>query len=195
MHYNSSGIRDELLKKGIPLDKWHHTHSKYHFDEEGIAINKGDWLTNPYHGRIKVPDKKSLNSLLWKQGCLEILSGYTLLYEQLLYYLLEYYESNIDYGGNGEKMVFDVAANLWDKRDILDRRPLKDEGKVKIDTHGKTKSDIGRLSRKGEKMYYRWLVEEFIRKNPNKSNYWYIKHCSEIGVSESTIKRYFGYKK
>ena len=188
-------IRRELMKKGIPLDKFHHTHSKYQFDDEGISINKGDWLTNPYHGIIKVPDKKSLNSLLWKQGCLEILSGYALLYEQLVYYLLEYYESNIDYNGKGEKVVFDVAVDLWGKKDSLDRTPLKDEGKVKIDTQNKTKSEIGKLARKGEKMYYRWLVEDFIKKNPDHTKYWYIKNHEKIGVGKNTVERYFGYQK
>ena len=44
-------LYNTLIDRGFSLDKFHHTHSKYHFDEDGIAVNKGDWLQNIWTGR------------------------------------------------------------------------------------------------------------------------------------------------
>lgn len=187
-----------LKTKGIKIDPHHHTHSRYAY-EDGIAINKGDWLKNEWcKGICSVITKERLEALLLKQGLFERACGYASTKAELYWYLLEYYCTCIDYIADfddnidWEDKVRKATDRAWEiPIEEIDIEPMRDSGKVHIDKEGKTKSEIGRLSKEGERRYNRYKIERFIGENPGRTKYWYIKNHKLIGVSEDTVKRYF----
>ena len=184
----------------------HHTHSRYYYNKEGIAINKGDWLKNENpKGKnglplkvIVVKDKLYLNKLLIKQCSFEIVCGFIKCREELEYYLVEYFCNNIEYVGEEidiEKMISDVI-NYVNKKCRINKKKMKDDKKVHISPRITDRSEIGRLSRKGEKLYYDYYIEKFVNKYLGKDKTWYYKHSDkcEIKVSERRIREYFNGK-
>ena len=208
MQYNEEkkkGLLEKYLSKIGVIGHCihHHTHSRYHYNEEGIAINKGDWLINQNpKGKnglplkvIVVKDKLYLNKLLIKQCSFEIVCGFVKCNEELEFYLIEYFCNNIDYVGEEEidieKMITDVITYV-NKKCRINKKKMKDDKKVKISPRITDKSEIGRLSRKGEKMYYDYYIEKFVNKYLGRNKKWYCdnKDKCEIKVSERRIKQY-----
>lgn len=195
-----------LKTKGIKIDPHHHTHSRYDY-EDGIAINKGDWLKNEWcKGICNVVTKERLDALLLKQGLFERVCGYATTKAQLYWYLLEYYCTCIDYDPdfnieglgdnlNWEDKIREATDKAWEiPLEEIDTAPMKDNSKVHIDVEGKDRKEIGRLAKEGERRYNRYRIEDFIKRNPDKSKQWYINHFEEIGVFKNTVKKYFGYR-
>ena len=88
---------------GVEVDLHHHTHSRHEYDEDGIAINKGDWLCNECHcwngkdRKAHPTHRKKLEYLLDKQARLEYYGGWTEDREALRFYLHEYFQSSVEY--------------------------------------------------------------------------------------------------
>lgn len=204
-----NSVFNKLKAGGVRIDAHHHTHSPYKF-EDGIAINRGDWLKNEYCHRTKkggvsgvctVISRKRLDSLLLKQGLFERVCGYATTKAQLLWYVMEYYCSSIDYIADFDDniewkdIIGEAVEKAWNTPlEDIDVEPMRDNRKVKVDTRGKTKSEVGSLSKEGQKKHNCELIEEFMGRNPGQSRYWYIQHHKEIGLGEATVKRYL-YKK
>lgn len=196
----------KLKDKGLKIDPHHHTHSPYEFDD-GVAINKGDWLKNEWCRKTKkggvsgvctVLTKERLDSLLFKQALFEKVCGYATVKEQLYWYVMEYYCSSIDYIADFDDNInwLSKIEKAVDKAwaiplEEIDVETMRDNSKVKVDTVGRTKEEVGKLAKVGEKIYNQWIIGEFVKKNPGMSKKWYMRNAAErIGVSESTVKRY-----
>lgn len=204
-----NSVFNKLKSGGVRIDAHHHTHSPYKF-EDGIAINRGDWLKNEYCHKTKkggvsgvctVISRKRLDSLLLKQGLFERVCGYATTKAQLLWYVMEYYCSSIDYIADFDDniewkdIIGEAVEKAWNTPlEDIDVEPMRDNRKVKVDTRGKTKSEVGSLSKEGQKKHNYELIEEFMKRNPGQSRYWYIQHHKEIGLGKNTVERYL-YKK
>ena len=204
-------IRRELMEKGIPLDKFHHTHSKYNFDENGIAINKGDWLQNVWTGRrnekAKPKSIDNLKYLLDKQARLEIEGGWVSNDDKeiLHYYLMEYFYSSIDFSIDEfilNRIVVDVVNDVCrDSRcirldDLL--QPMTEKGgKVEVDPSITDKKERASLYKQGEKKFNEYWIRKMIQSEPGKTAYYYHKYSKEftqsinggVGWGKNTIQR------
>ena len=205
-------IRRELMEKGIPLDKFHHTHSKYHFDEEGIAINKGDWLQNVWTGRRNEKAKPktidNLKYLLDKQARLEIEGGWVENDEKeiLHYYLIEYFYSSIDFPVDDKsinRIVVDVVNDVCrDNRcmnlnDLL--QPMTEKGgKVSINPSITDKKERLSLQKKGEEKFNEYWIRKMIQTEPGKTAHYYNKYYAKefskqinggVGWAKNTIQK------
>ena len=205
-------IRRELMEKGIPLDKFHHTHSKYNFDENGIAINKGDWLQNVWTGRrnekAKPKSIDNLKYLLDKQARLEIEGGWVSNDDKeiLHYYLMEYFYSSIDFSIDEfilNRIVVDTVNDVCrDNRcirldDLL--QPMTEKGgKVSINPSITDKKEIARLYKQGEKKFNEYWIIKMIQSEPGKTAYYYDKYYAKefskninggVGWYKNTIQK------
>ena len=200
------------MRKGIPLDKFHHTHSKYHFDEDGIAINKGDWLQNVWTGRRNEKARPktidNLKYLLDKQARLEILGEWVTNDDKeiLHYYLIEYFYSSIDFTIDDKsinRIVVDVVNDVCrDNRcmvidDLL--QPMTEKGgKVSINPSITDKKERSSLQKKGEKKFNEYWIRKMIQSKPGKTAYYYDKYYAKefskninggVGWYKNTIQR------
>ena len=205
-----NSVFNKLKAGGVRIDAHHHTHSPYKFDEDGIAINRGDWLKNEYCRKTKkggvsgvctVISRKRLDSLLLKQGLFERVCGYATTKAQLLWYVMEYYCSSIDYIADFDDniewkdIIGEAVEKAWNTPlEEIDVEPMRDRKKVKLERSCNTQSEVASLSNKGVKKYNESLIDEFMKRNPGQSKYWYIQHHKEIGLGKNTVKRYL-YKK
>ena len=200
------------MKKGIPLDKFHHTHSKYHFDDEGIAINKGDWLQNVWTGRrnekAKPKTVDKLKYLLDKQARLEIEGGWLTNDDKeiLHYYLVEYFYSSIDFPideSSINRIVVDVVNDVCrDNRcmnlnDLL--QPMTEKGgKVEVDPSITDQKERLRLYKQGEKRFNEYWIKNMIQTEPGKTAHYYNKYYAKefskqinggVGWDKKTIQK------
>lgn len=193
-----------LTASGYNLDSHHHEHSRYDYDEDGIAINKGDWLVNRYTGRgdrVSVYEEEKLKKLLFKQAALECYGGYADNEKVLRYYLYEYYYSSIDYIDNGfaEKYID------WMSREIFLGNPKAKiySSSVKqsmLEKGGKVHVIDGDLKKynKGERMFNFYWMEQMIKEHPGHSYRWYAdfskkwaKNINGRGWSRDSFIRFF----
>lgn len=192
-----------LLK--IAHCRHHHTHSYYEYNDDGIAINKGNWLKNENpKGKngipikvIKVKDLNTLNNLLIKQCAFEIACGYIKCDAELKYYLIEYFCNSMDCQIDIDiESEIDNVIKYVKRKCCINKKKMKDDSKVHISPKIKDKSLIGKLSRKGQKLYYDYYIEKFVNKYLGKDKTWYYKHSDkcEIKVSERRIREYFNGK-
>ena len=199
------------MRKGIPLDKFHHTHSKYHFDEDGIAINKGDWLQNVWTGRRNEKARPktidNLRYLLDKQARLEILGEWVTNDDKeiLHYYLIEYFYSSIDFTIDEtilNRLVVDTVNDVCrDNRcmnlnDLL--QPMTEKGgKVSIDPNITDVKQRASLYKQGEKKFNEYWIRKMIQSEPGKTAHYYNKYYAKefskqinggIGWAKNTIQ-------
>lgn len=183
----------------------HHTHSYYKYNSEGIAINDGSWLINENpkgkNGKplkvIPIKDKAHLNKLLIKQCAFEIACGFAKCDAELHYYLIEYFCNDMDCQIDIDvESEIDNVIKYVKRKCIINKKKMKDDRKVHISPKIKDKSLIGKLARKGQKLYYDYHIEKFVNKYLGKDKTWYYKHSDkcEIKVSERRIREYFNGK-
>ena len=203
---------NRLVDCGFSPDKTHHTHSKYHFDEDGIAINKGDWLQNIWTGRRNEKAKPktidNLKYLLDKQARLEIQGGWVTKDDKeiLHYYLMEYFYSSIDFPTNDKsinRIVVDVVNDVCrDNRcmvlDDLAQSMTEKGGKVEVDPNITDVKQRARLYKLGEKKFNEYWIRKMIQSEPGKTAHYYNKYYAKefsqqinggVGWAKNTIQR------
>ena len=203
---------NRLVDCGFSPDKTHHTHSKYLYDEDGIAINKGDWLQNVWTGRRNEKAKPktidNLKYLLDKQARLEILGGWVTNDDKeiLHYYLMEYFYSSIDFSIDEfilNRIVVDTVNDICrDNRcirldDLL--QPMTEKGgKVEVDPSITDKKEIARLYKQGEKKFNEYWIRQMIQSNPGKTAHYYNKYYAKefskqinggVGWAKNTLQK------
>ena len=203
---------NRLVDCGFSPDKTHHTHSKYHFDDDGIAINKGDWLQNVWTGRRNEKAKPktidNLKYLLDKQARLEIEGGWVTNDDKeiLHYYLIEYFYSSIDFPTDEfilNRIVVDIVNDVCrDSRcirldDLL--QPMTEKGgKVEVDPSITDKKERARLYKQGEKKFNEYWIRKMINSEPGKTAYYYDKYYAKefskqinggVGWAKNTIQK------
>ena len=203
---------NRLVDCGFSPDKFHHTHSKYHFDDDGIAINKGDWLQNVWTGRRNEKAKPktidNLKYLLDKQARLEIEGGWVTNDDKeiLHYYLIEYFYSSIDFPTDEfilNRIVVDIVNDVCrDSRcirldDLL--QPMTDKGgKVEVDPSITDKKERARLYKQGEKKFNEYWIRKMINSEPGKTAHYYNKYYAKefskqinggVGWAKNTIQK------
>ena len=205
-------IFNRLVDCGFSPDKTHHTHSKYLYDEDGIAINKGDWLQNVWTGRRNEKARPktidNLKYLLDKQARLEIQGGWVTNDDKeiLHYYLIEYFYSSIDFPIDEfilNRIVVDIVNDVCrDNRcirldDLL--QPMTEKGgKVEVDPNITDKKERSRLYKQGEKKFNEYWIKQMIQSEPGKTAYYYDKYYAKefskninggVGWYKNTIQR------
>ena len=202
---------NRLVDCGFSPDKTHHTHSKYHFDSDGICINKGDWLQNVWTGRRNEKAKPkiidNLKYLLDKQARLEILGGWVTKDDKeiLHYYLMEYFYSSIDFPTDDKsinRIVVDVVNDVCrDNRcmnlnDLL-QSMIEKGGKVEVDPNITDVKERARLYKQGEKKFNEYWIRKMIQSEPGKTAYYYHKYYAKefsqqinggVGWAKNTIQ-------
>ena len=203
---------NRLVDCGFSPDKFHHTHSKYHFDDDGIAINKGDWLQNVWTGRRNEKAKPktidNLKYLLDKQARLEIEGGWVTNDDKeiLHYYLIEYFYSSIDFPTDEfilNRIVVDIVNDVCrDSRcirldDLL--QPMTEKGgKVEVDPSITDKKERARLYKQGEKKFNEYWIRKMINSEPGKTAHYYNKYYAKefskqinggVGWAKNTIQK------
>ena len=201
---------NRLVDCGFSPDKTHHTHSKYLYDSDGIAINKGDWLQNVWTGRRNEKAKPktidNLKYLLDKQARLEIQGGWVTKddKEVLHYYLMEYFYSSIDFQTDKiDRIVVDVVNDVCrDNRcmnlnDLL--QPMTEKGgKVNINPSITDVKQRASLYKQGEKKFNEYWIKKMIQSNPGKTAHYYNKYYAKdytkqinggVGWGKNTIQR------
>ena len=203
---------NRLVDSGFSPDETHHTHSKYLYDSDGIAINKGDWLQNVWTGRRNEKARPktidNLKYLLDKQARLEIQGGWVTKDDKeiLHYYLIEYFYSSIDFPTDEfilNRIVVDIVNDVCrDSRcmnlnDLL--QPMTEKGgKVSINPDIKDKRKRSSLQKKGEKKFNEYWIKQMIQSNPGKTAYYYDKYYAKefskninggVGWYKNTIQR------
>lgn len=203
---------NRLVDSGFSPDKTHHTHSKYLYDSDGIAINKGDWLQNVWTGRRNEKAKPktidNLKYLLDKQARLEIEGGWLTNDDKeiLHYYLMEYFYSSIDFSIDEfilNRIVVDIVNDVCrDNRcirldDLL--QPMTEKGgKVEVDPNITDQKERLRLYKQGEKRFNEYWIKKMIQSEPGKTAHYYNKYYAKefskqinggIGWGKNTIQR------
>ena len=202
---------NRLVDSGFSPDKTHHTHSKYLYDSDGIAINKGDWLQNVWTGRrnekAKPKSIDNLKYLLDKQARLEIEGGWLAKDDKeiLHYYLIEYFYSSIDFPTDEfilNRIVVDIVNDVCrDSRcirldDLL--QPMTEKGgKVNINPDITDKRKRSSLQKKGEKKFNEYWIKKMINSEPGKTAHYYNKYYAKefskqinggVGWAKNTIQ-------
>ena len=203
---------NRLVDCGFSPDKTHHTHSKYHFDEDGICINKGDWLQNVWTGRRNEKAKPktidNLKYLLDKQARLEIEGGWVTNDDKeiLHYYLIEYFYSSIDFSIDEfilNRIVVDIVNDVCrDSRcirlDDLLQSMIEKGGKVSINPDITDKRKRSSLQKKGEKKFNEYWIRKMIMSEPGKTAHYYNKYYAKeftqqinggLGWDKKTIQK------
>ena len=203
---------NRLVDSGFSPDKTHHTHSKYLYDSDGIAINKGDWLQNVWTGRRNEKAKPktidNLKYLLDKQARLEIEGGWVTNDDKeiLHYYLIEYFYTSIDFSIDEfilNRIVVDIVNDVCrDSRcirldDLL--QPMTEKGgKVNINPDITDKRKRSSLQKKGEQKFNEYWIRKMIQSKPGKTAYYYDKYYAKefskninggVGWYKNTIQR------
>ena len=203
-------LYNRLVDCGFSPDKTHHTHSKYLYDEDGIAINKGDWLQNVWTGRNEKAKPKSIDNLKYlldKQARLEIEGGWLKNDDKeiLHYYLMEYFYSSIDFSIDDKsinRIIIDIVNDVCrDSRcirldDLL--QPMTEKGgKVSINPNIKDKRKRSSLQKKGEKKFNEYWIKQMINSEPGKTAHYYNKYYAKefskqinggVGWAKNTIQ-------
>ena len=203
---------NRLVDSGFSPDKTHHTHSKYSYDSDGIAINKGDWLQNVWTGRRNEKAKPktidNLKYLLDKQARLEIEGGWVTKDDKeiLHYYLIEYFYSSIDFPTDEfilNRIVVDIVNDVCrDSRcirldDLL--QPMTEKGgKVEVDPNITDQKERLRLYKQGEKRFNEYWIKKMIQSEPGKTAHYYNKYYAKeytqhinggLGWDKKTIQK------
>lgn len=203
---------NRLVDLGFSPDKYHHTHSKYMYDSDGICINKGDWYKNVWTGRRNEKAKPktidNLKYLLDKQARLEIIGGWVTNDDKeiLHYYLMEYFYSSIEFQiteSNINRIVIDIVNDVFrDNRcivldDLL--QPMTEKGgKVEVDPTIKDRKERSRLYKQGEKKFNEYWIKKMIQGEPGKTAYYYHKYYAKdytqqinggVGWDKKTIQK------
>ena len=201
-----------LVDCGFSPDKTHHTHSKYQFDSDGIAINKGDWLQNVWTGRRNEKARPktidNLKYLLDKQARLEIQGDWVSNDDKeiLHYYLIEYFYSSIDFSIDEfilNRIVVDIVNDVCrDNRcmnlnDLLQSMTEKG-GKVEVDPIITDQKERLRLYKQGEKRFNEYWIRKMIQTEPGKTAHYYNKYYAKefskqinggVGWDKKTIQK------
>jgi hypothetical protein len=202
---------NRLVDCGFSPDKYHHTHSKYLYDCDGICINKGDWLQNVWTGRrnekAKPKSIDNLKYLLDKQARLEILGGWVTNddREVLHYYLMEYFYSSIDFSINEtsiNRLIVDTVNDVCrDNRCMVLNdlfQPMTEKGgKVEVEPNITDQKERARLYKQGEKKFNEYWIRKMILGKPGKTAYYYHKYSKEftqsinggVGWAKNTIQK------
>ena len=203
---------NRLVDCGFSPDKTHHTHSKYSYDDDGIAINKGDWLQNVWTGRRNEKARPktidNLKYLLDKQARLEIEGGWLTNDDKeiLHYYLMEYFYTSIDFPIDEfilNRIVVDIVNDVCrDSRcirldDLL--QPMTEKGgKVEVDPNITDQKERLRLYKQGEKRFNEYWIKKMINSEPGKTAHYYNKYYAKefskqinggVGWDKKTIQR------
>lgn len=134
---NIPTIYEWCIMNGVEVDLHHHTHSRHEYDEDGIAINKGDWLCNECHcwngkdRKAHPTHRKKLEYLLDKQARLEYYGGWTEDREALRFYLHEYFQSSVEYNIQ-DKVLEDLVEEIIER--LLSEWYRPNNGDLKHDT-------------------------------------------------------------
>ena len=207
---NIPTIYEWCIMNGVEVDLHHHTHSRHEYDEDGIAINKGDWLCNECHcwngkdRKAHPTHRKKLEYLLDKQARLEYYGGWTEDREALRFYLHEYFQSSVEYNIQDkvlEDLVEEIIERLLSEWYRPNNGDLKHDtrvngGKVDIDPKAvKDERTRRSLQKKGERKFNDWWIGRMIEGEPGRTAYYYSKKSREWaepvngkGWSKDTIK-------
>lgn len=201
---------DFLTAGGLNPEKGHHEHSKYEYDTDGIAINKGDWLLNRWTGRgaKPTPDKENLKKLIYRQASLECNGGWIDVYNPielpiLKYYLDEYYINSIEFFDDGYALTLidTIVKSIFSHRVRLFDGPVKQS---MLDKGGKVHVLDGdaKKYKKGEKIFNYYWMEKLILDYPGHTPNWYgnfsrewAKNINGRGWNRSSFERFFKEKK
>lgn len=181
-----------LRDDGAEVDIGHHTRSRHIYDEDGIAINRGDWLINEWTGRKGTkPHPTSLyrlRILLDKQARLEVHGGWTSDHLVLKYYLLEYFYSSICFKitrDRLDKLIDDVVDNTLSplcRNDNDIRHHMTDKGgKVDVNPSVTDTGERCRLQKLGERKFNDFWIGKMVAEEPGRTAYYYERKSREWG--------------